>query len=104
MSRAERQDGTVIWQNTKRPQDYFTADAISKQRGSINAIDFWPNTFVGIGLLVTFLGLTVAVKDTAFAIKSASGNVEEVLGALEGLLAVASINLPLQCLEFSAQF
>ena len=91
MSRAERQDGTVIWQNTKRPQDYFTADAISKQRGSINAIDFWPNTFVGIGLLVTFLGLTVAVKDTAFAIKSASGNVEEVLGALEGLLAVASI-------------
>ena len=103
MSRAERQDGTVIWQNTKRPQDYFTADAISKQRGSINAIDFWPNTFVGIGLLVTFLGLTVAVNDTAFAIKSASGNVEEVLGALEELLAVAS-SLPLRYLKFSAQF
>ena len=91
MSKAERQDGTIIWQNTKRPQDYFTADAISKQRGSMNAIDFWPNTFVGIGLLVTFLGLTVAVSDTATAIKSASKNTKEVLDALEGLLAVASI-------------
>ena len=91
MSRADTNDGTVVWQNTKRPQDYFTADAILRQRGSMNSLDFWPNTFVGIGLLVTFLGLTVAVSDTASAIKAASEDMRGVLTSLENLLTIASI-------------
>ena len=57
----------------------------------MNSLDNWPNTFVGIGLLVTFLGLTVAVYDTARAINHASTDVDEVLKALENLLTVASI-------------
>ena len=91
ITRAKSVNGVDVIQNTKRPKDYFTADAISKQRGSMSSLDNWPNTFVGIGLLVTFLGLTVAVYDTASAIKAASSNVGEVLKALEDLLTVASI-------------
>ena len=91
ITRAKNETGIEVIQNTKRPKDYFTADAISKQRGSMSSLDNWPNTFVGIGLLVTFLGLTVAVYDTAIAIKAASNDVAEVLRALEDLLTVASI-------------
>lgn len=91
ITRATNDNGVEVIQNTKRPKDYFTADAISKQRGSMSSLDNWPNTFVGIGLLVTFLGLTVAVYDTAIAIQAASDDVEKVLRALEDLLTVASI-------------
>ena len=57
----------------------------------MNSLDNWPNTFVGIGLLVTFLGLTVVVYDAAIAIEAAATDVDKVLKALENLLTVASI-------------
>lgn len=91
MSRTRSPEGDIIFQNTKRPKDYFTADAISRHRGSMNGLDFLPNIFVGIGLLVTFLGLTAAVYETATAITKAGSDIDGVLGSVRNLLTVASI-------------
>jgi len=91
MSEGRSFSGEIIYQNTKRPKDYFTADAISRQRGSMQDLDYLPNIFVGIGLLVTFLGLTAAVYETATAISKAGSDIDGVLGSVRNLLTVASI-------------
>ena len=91
MSESRSVSGEVIYQNTKRPKDYFTAEAISRQRGSMHGLDYLPNIFVGVGLLVTFLGLTAAVYETATAISKAGGDINGVLGSVRNLLTVASI-------------
>ena len=56
MGEGRSASGQIIFQNTKRPKDYFTADAIARHRGSLNGLDYLPNIFVGVGLLVTFWG------------------------------------------------
>ncbi len=91
MTEGQSPGGNTIFQNTKRPKDYFTAAAIIRDRGSLNGLDFLPNIFVGVGLLVTFLGLTAAVYETANAITQADGQLDNVLGSVENLLTVASI-------------
>ena len=91
MSEGKLASGETIFQNTKRPKDYFTADAISRHRGSLHGLDYLPNIFVGIGLLVTFLGLTAAVYETATAISKAGNDIDGVLGSVRNLLTVASI-------------
>lgn len=91
MSQGRSVTDEVIYQNTKRPKDYFTAEAISRQRGSMQDLDYLPNIFVGVGLLVTFLGLTAAVYETAAAISKAGSDIDGVLGSVRNLLTVASI-------------
>lgn len=91
MSEGMTVTGDVIYQNTKRPKDYFTAEAIARQRGSMHELDYLPNIFVGIGLLVTFLGLTAAVYETATAISKAGSDIDGVLSSVRNLLTVASI-------------
>lgn len=86
-----KEDGSGVWQNTKRPQDYFTLSTLSRQRGNVNALDFWPNVFVGSGLLFTFLGLIAAIDQAGVAIEAASQDVGEVMRALEIMLTIASI-------------
>lgn len=91
MGEGKSASGEIVFQNTKRPKDYFTAEAISRQRGSMNRLDYLPNIFVGIGLLVTFLGLTAAVYETANAITKAGSDIDGVLISVRNLLTVASI-------------
>lgn len=93
-----RETGETIWQNTKRPHSYFTADAILGQRGSLHQIDYLPSIFIGIGLFVTFFGLAVAINDTASAIGAVTqngatqnGEISGVLNPLQSLLDVASL-------------
>jgi hypothetical protein len=91
MGEGKSASGQIIFQNTKRPKDYFTADAIARHRGSLNGLDYLPNIFVGVGLLVTFLGLTAAVYETSNAISQAGSDIDGVLKSVRNLLTVASI-------------
>lgn len=73
-----------IYRNTKRPSDYFSATSV--HHFQIKAF-IQPHTFVGLGLLFTFLGLVAALTETGQAF--ASPNVEGIQNALQDLLKVA---------------
>lgn len=71
--------------NTTRPGAFFMR-AIPRQKDLI----FWSNTFVGIGLILTFLGIVVALNATAYGMRDGA-SVQESQGALRTLLTVASV-------------
>ena len=68
--------------NTSRP-DVFFRRAAPKQ----TLLVFWSNAFVAIGLILTFLGLIVALSKAAQGMQG--GDVSAAQGALRGLLIVA---------------
>ncbi len=70
-----------VIQNTSRPSSFFLR-IIPKQ----TSLSFWSNIFVGLGLILTFLGLIVALNTAA---QSMSGSALAAQEALKGLLAVA---------------
>lgn len=76
--RGER--GTVV-RNTVRPIQYFARTAPSQAQ-----LAFWSNMFVGIGLVLTFLGIVVALNKAGAGL---SGNLDQAKLALTQLLAVA---------------
>ncbi|OYU51943.1 MAG: hypothetical protein CFE27_08730 [Alphaproteobacteria bacterium PA1] len=76
--RGER--GTVV-RNTVRPIQYFARTAPSQAQ-----LAFWSNMFVGIGLVLTFLGIVVALNKAGAGL---SGNLDQAKLALTELLAVA---------------
>ncbi len=67
--------------NTSRPSSYFQK-AMPRQTKLL----FWSNVFVGLGLILTFLGLVVALHTAS---KGMSGNTEGTKQALTTLLTVA---------------
>ena len=67
--------------NTTRPSAYFNRAAPRLTR-----LAFWSNIFVAAGLVLTFLGLVVALHMTARSM----GDVSQTKTALVGLLTVAS--------------
>jgi ABC-type transporter Mla subunit MlaD len=67
--------------NTTRPAPFFMR-AVPRQ----TTLTFWSNIFVGAGLILTFLGLIVALNKAA---GSMDGDSSAQLGALKGLLNVA---------------
>ena len=73
-----------VYRNTKRPSVYFSSSSIHHLQ-----LKAWiqPHTFVGLGLLFTFLGLVAALTETGKAFGSA--NAESLKDALESLLVVA---------------
>ncbi|MET4161262.1 methyl-accepting chemotaxis protein [Marinobacterium sp. MBR-111] len=73
-----------VYRNTKRPSDYFSTTAIHhfQLRPLIQ-----PHTFVGLGLLFTFLGLVAALTETGAAF--ANANADELQRALKSLLEIA---------------
>jgi hypothetical protein len=70
---------------TARPGQYF-GHGLAPQRDLI----FWSNTFVGIGLILTFLGIVVALNATAHGMREGA-SVQESQGALRDLLTIASV-------------
>jgi hypothetical protein len=76
--RGER--GTVV-RNTVRPIQYFARTAPSQAQ-----LAFWSNMFVGIGLVLTFLGIVVALNKAGAGL---NGNLDQAKLALTQLLAVA---------------
>lgn len=91
MTRHDRPDGTSVWQNTKRPQEYFSSTSILKQAGGMSSLDFWPSIFIGIGLLFTFMGLIAAIDTAGMAIGKSGGDVYGVMIAIEQMLSIASL-------------
>ncbi|WP_157138879.1 anti-phage ZorAB system protein ZorA [Asticcacaulis biprosthecium] len=70
--------------NTARPSAFFVR-VIPQPRELI----FWSNTFVGIGLILTFIGIVVALH-TASEGMVADSTVKQQQAALQGLLNVAA--------------
>ncbi|HEY3798528.1 MAG TPA: anti-phage ZorAB system protein ZorA [Caulobacteraceae bacterium] len=70
--------------NTARPSVYFGRSA-----PRLDDLNFWSNAFVGIGLLLTFLGIVVALNETAKGM-AGDATVEQTKDALKGLLTIAS--------------
>ena len=68
--------------NTTRPFAFF-----HKAELRLTQLQFWSNIFVGIGLILTFLGLIVALRTAAHGMQ---GGVAEAQGALTTLLVVAA--------------
>jgi hypothetical protein len=74
-----------LFQNTKRPQEYFKAEEVfSGVRPLISS-----NTFVGVGLLLTFIGLIIALTYTGKLFDG--GNNDELVAGLQMLLATAGV-------------
>ena len=73
-----------VFRNTKRPSDYFSASSV--HHFQIQAL-IQPHTFVGLGLLFTFLGLVAAL--TTAGASFSSNDFEQIQGALQKLLEVA---------------
>lgn len=71
--------------NSMRPSTYFLR-AVPRQRDLI----FWSNTFVGLGLILTFLGIVVALNSTAYGMREGA-TAAESQAALRGLLTIASV-------------
>ena len=69
-------------QNTSRPFPYF-----QRVEPRQTALIFWSNAFVGIGLVLTFIGLIVALRTAAHGM---GGGVSQAQSALTGLLTVSS--------------
>jgi hypothetical protein len=73
--------GSVV-RNTVRPIQYFARTAPSQAQ-----LTFWSNMFVGIGLVLTFLGIVVALNTAGEGLDTE--NLNQQKAALTELLAVA---------------
>jgi hypothetical protein len=69
-------------QNTSRPFPFF-----QRVEPKQDQLSFWSNAFVGIGLVLTFLGLIVALRTAAAGMEG--GDVRHAQGALTALLTVS---------------
>lgn len=70
-----------------RPHAFINAQQIQDHNFALKVMPHLPNYFVGVGLLLTFVGLVAALN---FASGSVGGNIDETLGGLENLLAAAT--------------
>ncbi len=70
--------------NTSRPSVFFANTA-----PRLDDLNFWSNAFVGIGLLLTFLGIVVALNETAKGM-TGDATIEQTKEALTRLLFIAS--------------
>ena len=87
--------GNPIYHNTKRPQDYLNERSITQSGRNIRELEFYPGIFVALGLVLTFIGLVVALMATQDAIiteKSALTNetTERVTNALNQLIGASA--------------
>jgi hypothetical protein len=75
-----------VIRNTIRPGTYFMR-AAPRPTG----LAFWANSFIGIGLLFTFLGIVVALNTTAIGLRGGEATVVETQMALYTLLSITSV-------------
>jgi hypothetical protein len=65
---AHETSGNVIYHNTKRPHVYLNERSISQFGREIRQLEFYPGIFVAVGLVLTFIGLLVALSAAGQAI------------------------------------
>lgn len=74
--------------NTIRPASYFNVNELSHQGRRLRWLGAWPNVFVGVGLLLTFVGLVAALSFATEAIQG-SGDIAVMQAGLRDLLSAA---------------
>ncbi|RFC62260.1 hypothetical protein DYI37_17300 [Fulvimarina endophytica] len=74
--------------NTVRPQSFINASLARERLPGLKIMPSIPGYFVGIGLLLTFIGLVLALSKAGEATQA--GDADSMTIALNGLLAVAS--------------
>ena len=72
--------------NSVRPFDYFSYNDL---KWSPRIFSSWPNVFVGVGLLLTFIGLAAAIGEASTGV--ASNNVAEAQLSLQKVLNAARV-------------
>ena len=80
-------DQIRVVQNTTRPQSFINFNCAQNASTALRIMPHIPNYFVGIGLLLTFVGLVAALK---FASDSVGGDVDQAVGGLQNLLKAAT--------------
>lgn len=78
-----------VVRNMVRPQTYINIRELFGRRLSPKFLAIFPNLFVGIGLLLTFVGLVAALMVTTKAM--GGGDMKAMQGALKDLLSAASL-------------
>lgn len=63
-----------VYRNTIRPQVFINVNAIRERLIGLKLLGSIPGYFVGIGLLLTFIGLVLALNKAAAAVNSADAN------------------------------
>lgn len=76
-----------IVQNTVRPHSFINAQYLQDHNVALRFMPHLPNYFVGVGLLLTFVGLIAALN---FATASVGGNIDQAITGLEKLLKAAT--------------
>jgi ABC-type transporter Mla subunit MlaD len=78
---------------TTQPEAFFNLSSL-RMEAPLRRFGKWSGLFVGIGLLVTFLGLVAALNSATLAIQAATaggeGGTESMQNALKGLLSAAT--------------
>jgi hypothetical protein len=74
--------------STKRPQSFINPASIREQSVALQLMPSIPGYFVGLGLLLTFIGLIAALGVAAPSVKA--GNADEAKNALNQLLDAAT--------------
>ena len=82
-----RGENLIPAENTVRPQSFL--NSVELKLGP-NFLQVWPNVFVGIGLMITFLGLIAALTQASATMEEALGDAQKVQDAVQGLLNVAA--------------
>ncbi len=84
-------ESSDTWYNTRRPKEYFNIETLDKGSSRFLNLEAYPNIFVGLGLLFTFLGLIAAIDEAGQLIGNNSQNSGSAIKALEGMLTIASV-------------
>ena len=80
-------DQIKVVQNTTRPQSFINFNCAQNASTALRIMPHIPNYFVGIGLLLTFVGLVAALK---FASGSVGGDADQAVRGLQDLLGAAT--------------
>mgnify|MGYP006425015571 CR=1 FL=1 len=76
-----------VVRNTVRPHSFINAQHLQDHNVALRFMPHLPNYFVGVGLLLTFVGLIAALN---FATATVGGNIDEAITGLEKLLKAAT--------------
>ena len=80
-------DTFIPAENTVRPQTFLN---LAELKLGPSFLQVWPNIFVGIGLMITFLGLIAALTQASATMENALGDAQKIQDAVKGLLNVAA--------------
>ena len=84
-------DTPNTWYNTRRPKEYFNIETLDRGSSRFLNLEAYPNIFVGLGLLFTFVGLIAAIDEAGQLISNNAQNNESAIDALQGMLTIASV-------------